>query len=116
MSTLRKDTGYSSSLAPPPSFRLVTVLALCMLSLVCVVLAVVMILFSNVNVEVVFIGSPCSYIFTTRLALVCTAVLAAACASTMPNYCTESRPISLDYDGHDCWTYGQIIQTQWYVS
>jgi hypothetical protein len=51
MSTLRKDTGYSSSLAPPPSFRLVTVLALCMLSLVCVVLAVVMILFSNVNVD-----------------------------------------------------------------
>jgi hypothetical protein len=51
MSTLRKDSGYSSSLAPPPSFRLVTVLSLCMLSLVCVVLAVMMILFSNVSTD-----------------------------------------------------------------
>jgi hypothetical protein len=50
MTTLRNDNGYSSSLAPPPpSFRLVTVLSLSVLSLVCVVLAVMMIVFSNVN-------------------------------------------------------------------
>jgi hypothetical protein len=49
MTTLRDDSGYSSSLAPKPSFRLVTVLSLCMLSLVCVVLAVMMIQSSNVN-------------------------------------------------------------------
>ena len=51
MTIPRDDSGYSSSLAPS-SFRLVTVLSLCMLSLVCVVLAVVMILFSNVNIDI----------------------------------------------------------------
>jgi hypothetical protein len=52
MTTLRADSGYSSaSLVAPPPFRLVTVLALCMLSLVCVVLAVIMILYSNVHMD-----------------------------------------------------------------